>query len=108
MPRSLTAKNGSKYTFSGEYKIRIEMKCSACYFDEPDPDCEVCGGGIDYIHTETLELTLIKEIYAKAVEALGQEVFEGKDHLGAVKKLNESKEYCAVCGGGLALSRHND
>ena len=32
----------------GSFKFTEEMTCSACYFDEPDNDCEVCGGDVNY------------------------------------------------------------
>jgi hypothetical protein len=70
MPVALTAENGAKSALSGEFKIRHESTCSGCYYDEADPECEVCGGDITYTEIVAIDWTTIKEIYAKAVELL--------------------------------------
>jgi len=72
MPTALTAENGAKNIFNGEFKIDVKMTCSACYFDGPQSECEVCGGSVEYTEKRTIEWTTIKEIYAMAVERLGE------------------------------------
>ncbi len=32
----------------GEQEISVTTKCTACDFDFPDEDCEVCGGEVEY------------------------------------------------------------
>lgn len=70
MPARLTAENGAKGALSGEFTIRHETTCSACYFDEADDDCEVCGGEIQYVERITVPWETIKEIYSGAVTAV--------------------------------------
>lgn len=72
MPRSLTAENGAKALMIGEFSIEVDLTCSSCFYDEPQPECEVCGGEIHYTENKIIDWTTIKEIYAKAVEALGE------------------------------------
>lgn len=71
MPRSLTAENGAKAAMIGEFHEEIEITCSACYFDEAQDDCEVCGGDGHYTQRVPVSWTTIKEIYAMAVKELG-------------------------------------
>lgn len=55
----------------GEYEIEHECSCSACNFDGPDEECEVCGGDITYIETVTVDWTTQKEIITDALQHLG-------------------------------------
>lgn len=71
MPRSLTAENDAKAAMSGEFHEDIELICTACAYDEPQDDCEVCGGETRYTQRISVSWTTIKEIYAKAVKELG-------------------------------------
>lgn len=70
MPNSLTAENGAKGLLTGEFRIQHEATCSACHFDEADPECEVCGGEEEYTEFVDVPWDTIKEIYAKAVAGL--------------------------------------
>lgn len=74
MPRTLTAENRAKTLLAGEFTIQHTATCSACYFDTPDEDCEVCGGEVQYIETISVDWPTIKDIYAKAVEGLAKEL----------------------------------
>lgn len=75
MPRSLTAENGAKALLSGEFFVEIR---EPYYCDCGDEDCEAC----ELTETDSLTATrqvpvpwaTIKEIYAKAVEHLKQEL----------------------------------
>lgn len=75
MPRSLTAENGAKALLSGEFTIEIP---DSHYCDCGEEDCEACEFTEDHDLTPTQQVlvpwTTIKEIYAKAVEHLKQEV----------------------------------
>jgi hypothetical protein len=70
MPKSLTAENGAKGLLIGEFRIQHEVNCSGCYFDEADPECEVCGGEVQYTEWVDVDWDTIKTIYAKAVAGL--------------------------------------
>lgn len=75
MPRSLTAENGAKALLSGEFFIEIR---EPFYCDCGEEDCESCEFTEDNDLTPTQQVpvpwTTIKEIYAKAVEHMKQEV----------------------------------
>ncbi len=68
MPKALTAENGAKYLFSGEFKEEIELDCECCGDGE---NCEICGGSGHYVHKVTISWTTIKEIYSMAVQHFG-------------------------------------
>jgi hypothetical protein len=59
----------NKAALIGEFSFEIKQTCSACYFDEPDDDCEVCGGAVQYLQPVTVPWTTIKEIYAAMLNA---------------------------------------
>lgn len=71
MPKELTAENGAKYAFIGEFKESVSMAnpvCAGCIED----DCEYCDEE-DNIHIEVaVSWTTIKEIYKKAVALFGE------------------------------------
>ena len=75
MPRALTAENGAKALLLGEFTIEVD---EPRYCECGEQDCEEC----EVTQMEFLEpkfkvmvpWTTIKEIYAKAVEHLKQEV----------------------------------
>lgn len=70
MPKSLTAKNGAKKLFLGEFYEEIEQECldhgDICH----DKNCNDCGGEGSFIERVPVQWTTIKEIYAKAVKNL--------------------------------------
>ena len=54
----------------GGFSFQRETTCSACYFDEPDEECEVCGGEVEYTETVIVPWASCKEIYkAMAIAA---------------------------------------
>ena len=55
----------------GEYSMEVEHSCSACNFDGPDEECEVCGGEINYTEDVTIDWTTQKEIIIDALHHLG-------------------------------------
>lgn len=75
MPRSLTAENGAKALLAGEFFIEIPEQY---YCNCGDSGCEACELTDDDCLTLTRQVavpwTVIKQIYAKAVEHLKQEV----------------------------------
>lgn len=74
MPNTLTAENGAKALLSGEFEIQHQVICSACHYDEADPECEVCAGEIEYTAKVKVDWPTIKAIYNKAAATLGQAV----------------------------------
>ncbi|MHA7917251.1 hypothetical protein [Alloalcanivorax xenomutans] len=70
MPRALTAENGAKAALSGEFSVSMTVTCSACHYDEPDDECEFCGGEREYQQSEAVSWTTIKRIYSAAVDLL--------------------------------------
>ncbi len=66
MPKELTAENGAKYIFMGEFKETIPMKCPECYDLDDDEECEECDQTMDV----TIGWDTIKSIYALAVKKL--------------------------------------
>ncbi|MFC2970898.1 hypothetical protein ACFOJE_01540 [Azotobacter bryophylli] len=70
MPRTLTAENGAKALLSGEFTILHTATCTACSFDEPQEDCEVCAGEVEYTEIIPVDWSTIKDIYATAVDGL--------------------------------------
>lgn len=70
MPSELTAENGAKYVFIGEFEESISLNCHECDQDEPEEDCECCDGKGTYILEVPVAWDTIKNIYALAVENL--------------------------------------
>lgn len=70
MPRALTAKNGAKEALMGEFDFSVTMTCPECHPDDPNPDCEVCAGSVEYEQPHTVPWTTIKRIYTAAVDLL--------------------------------------
>ncbi len=56
----------------GAFKFTEEMTCSACHFDEPDNDCEVCGGDVTYAQDFQIPWTSQKQIIGTAVAHVAQ------------------------------------
>ena len=71
MPKALNAENSAKTALMGEFTFSVTMTCPQCHPDEPNPDCEVCAGSVEYEQPQTVPWTTIKKIYAAAVELLG-------------------------------------
>ncbi len=74
MPESLTAENGAKYLFSGEFHEYETFDCYECDTDDPDYEkgcCDICDGAGTIRHKHTVSWTTIKEIYKMAVKHLG-------------------------------------
>jgi len=55
--------NEMKSECIGEYSFKVDRSCSACHFGEPDEDCEVCAGEIEYSEEITVPWDLCKKIY---------------------------------------------
>ncbi|AXK39645.1 hypothetical protein [Crenobacter cavernae] len=68
LPRRLTAEIGAKTLLSGVFCEEIEQTCSACDFDEPQDDCEVCGGEVRYVQQVPVTWSTIKEIWTAAAD----------------------------------------
>lgn len=93
MPSRLTAENGAKALLSGEFFVTVE---SELFCDCGEEDCEECEQTELYDLQSTCEepipWTTIKEIYAKAVEHLKQELPNGSNTTcgDSVAKCSES------------------
>ena len=68
MPKELTAENGGKYIFMGEFKETIPMRCPECYDLDDDDECEEC----DHSMNVAIEWDTIKQIYALAVNKMAK------------------------------------
>lgn len=68
LPYRLTAENGAKTLLSGVFYETITQTCSACHFDEPQDDCEVCGGEVEYEQKVMVSWSTIKEIWTAAAD----------------------------------------
>ncbi len=67
MPTELTAENGAKGAFSGEFFVKINVECQMCEGDGCD-DCEFTG---NVTEEEIIPWTTIKEMYRKIVNECG-------------------------------------
>jgi hypothetical protein len=80
MPRALTAENGAKYEFIGEFFTRYSLMCGGCdgigmlFIGGKTEECPACHGDGQVEYKIPIPWTAIKDIYAKAVELLGKEV----------------------------------
>jgi len=63
----------------GSFKFTEEMTCSACYFDEPDNDCEVCAGDVTYAQDFQIPWYSQKQIIGTAVAHVGQRLRQQAD-----------------------------
>lgn len=70
MPSELTAENGAKYIFLGEFKEQVSKDCFECHEGSSSDDCEVCNGTLVYSEDVPIGWDTIKNIYALAVEKL--------------------------------------
>ncbi|QOD81861.1 hypothetical protein [Chromobacterium haemolyticum] len=68
LPYRLTAENGAKTLLSSVFYETIIQTCSACHFDEPQDDCEVCGGEVEYEQKVMISWDTIKEIWKAAAD----------------------------------------
>lgn len=77
MPRELTAENGAKALFMGEFSIETQNECIECdglgHEDTEEMlECEICEGRGIYLQKTPVDWSTIKEIYALAVKHLAQ------------------------------------
>lgn len=76
MPRALTAENGAKSLFMGEfYEIHVDP-CGTCdgsgYVDFEETVCGCCEGKGHELRKVFITWATIKAIYAKCVEHFGE------------------------------------
>lgn len=77
MPRELTAANGAKSLFMGEFHVIVEYECEECeglgHEDNEDLlECDVCEGRGGFKQEIPVSWDMIKDIYRKAVDHLGE------------------------------------
>jgi len=72
MPKELTAENGAKALFMGEFKEVVIMSCEHCDDGRIDHEeiCEECGSAGDYSLSVPISWDKIKDIYKLAVKHL--------------------------------------
>ncbi|HIF6165116.1 hypothetical protein [Vibrio alginolyticus] len=63
-----------KNPLRGEQSITVQQRCSACAYDMPDEECEVCGGEIEFETHHTIPWTEQKETLSMAFKVLLSEV----------------------------------
>jgi len=75
MPKRLTAENGAKALFRGEFHETEWQECGHCdgagWDEEYSQNCGACDGTGEIKQKTPVSWTTIKEIYALAVEKLG-------------------------------------
>ena len=76
MPKELTAENGAKYIFMGEFHTEVRSDCQECeglgHEDtEEMEECDNCDGAGSFTNKIPIDWTTIKEIYALAVKHFG-------------------------------------
>lgn len=69
MPTKLTAENGAKEALMGEFSVPFPISCPVCHGD--DEYCKECTGTGEVKLNVNVSWTVIKDIYAKAVNLLG-------------------------------------
>lgn len=57
--------NEMKAQCIGEFSFTQESACTACHYDVPDEDCEVCNGEVHYDQKITVPWDTCKEIYKR-------------------------------------------
>ena len=68
MPTKLTEENGAKAALMGEFSVSLPEYCVYC----SGQGCEDCDGSGQVTRKINVPWITIKEIYAKAVELLGE------------------------------------
>lgn len=68
VPREITAESGHKVGMIGEFHEEVLVRCPDCDMDQPDPDCEICDGIMEYTETVAVSWTTIKAIHRRIVE----------------------------------------
>jgi len=72
MPIKLTAENGAKEALMGEFSVALPVVCPICGGDA-DEYCSGCENSGEVTWNINVPWTVIKDIYAKAVNLLAQE-----------------------------------
>ena len=100
MPRALTAENGAKALMLGEFKDTIELQCACVEKDTVEPqcscvgceesndECEICNGDGTYLQEVTIDWSVIKSIYARAAEHLGQPALSAMGEVSSSLAIN--------------------
>lgn len=73
-----TVTNDMKAVCHGEFSFQVERTCSACFYDEPQTDCEVCGGEIQYEERMEVPWDIVKEIYKMMTKVYLKEKVNGQ------------------------------
>ncbi len=68
VPQEITAITWHKAGMIGDFKESVEVMCSDCNQDDPDPECGECGGEFFYQQDVPVSWTTIKAIHRRIVE----------------------------------------
>lgn len=74
MPKRLTSENGAKCLLIGEFFEDLVVPCPECNDDSDGNYCGMCDNCGAITIKVPVQWTTIKDIYAKAVDALGREL----------------------------------
>jgi len=106
MPSELTAENGAKEIFRGEFVEQIKIQCGWCegtgHDKEMSTECQTCDG----TGSESIDVAIpwdtIKKIYALAVEKLSIKTKRSDKHIIAPLEPTEAM-IIAAAGQGYSL-----
>ncbi|MDT8895443.1 hypothetical protein RSO41_12330 [Halomonas sp. I1] len=68
VPREITAESGHKAGMIGDFHESVSMRCTECDPDDPDPDCEVCDGLVEFEGQAPVSWTTIKAVHRRVIE----------------------------------------
>ena len=68
VPVEITAESGHKAGMIGDFHESVSMQCTECDSGDPDPDCEVCGGSVEFEGRAQVSWSTIKAIHRRIVE----------------------------------------
>lgn len=104
MPDELTAENGAKYIFLGEFSEERTVPCSECHEcdEEEVSECEACDGKGEYTLKVPVSWDTIKNIYALAVEKLSVKTKVNETHISVPIEPTEAM-IIAAAGEGYSL-----
>jgi len=68
VPREITAETGHKAGMIGDFNESVEVMCSECCADDPDPECGECDGLFFCQQEVAISWPTLKAIHRRIVE----------------------------------------